>query len=152
MPKSVMPKSDMHQAYMRSLMYVIGGVPRAGETARWLERLSGITGVGLRSLQAAYSGQWISKNKYCSDRTLEILEQAADNARQTHGFVRSIELQIAIWETAPELFQSRIDMARDFVAKLRRYDEERGRLAVAHSAGAATEAAGLPAAPAAAKG
>jgi hypothetical protein len=143
-----MPKSDMHQAYIRSLMYLIGGVPRANETARWIENLSKTTGIGARSLQAAYSGQWISKNKYVSDRTLEILEQAAANARQTQDLVAFTELQIAIWETAPELFQANIAMARDFVDRLRRYDAERGKLNVPtrDGAAAAAEAAGFPAA------
>lgn len=121
---------DMHQAYIKSLMLLIGGIPRPGETDPWLKEMSENLGIGFRSLRAAWYGQWISKNKYVSDKNLEILERAAQNARQTHGFATSIDLQIAIWETAPELFRDQIRMAREFVARLRRYDQERSRTAI----------------------
>jgi hypothetical protein len=139
-----MPKSDMHQAYIRSLMYLIGGMPRPGGRDKWLDDMSKTTGIGSRSLLAAYSGQWISKNKYVSDRTLEILRQVAENAKQSSDLVAFVELQITIWETAPELFQRRIEMAREFVAQLRHYDAERIRSRVpAHDdAGVATLPAG----------
>jgi|SRR5215467_4342960 len=145
-----MQKSDMHQAYIRSLMLLIGGIPRAGEMDAWLDRISKTTGIGFRSLRAAYYGQWISKYTYVSSKTLNKLEWAADDARQNRDTVEFLELQISIWETSANLYQPKIDMARNFVAWLRRYDAEGSRRSIpVRTVGTAAEAAGLS--PAAAK-
>lgn len=115
--------SHMYHAYIKSLMILIaGGAPRNGERDRWIARISETTGIGERSLLAAYWGQWISKDQYVSKRTLELLEKAAENARKTRTVVEFLELQIEIWETRPDLYQWRIALARRFVADLRRHD------------------------------
>lgn len=145
-----MHSTDMHHAYIKSLILVIGGNRRTGEnTKSWLARISRQTDVPDRSLRAAYYGAWISRNQFVSTNTLEKLEQAAENARQTYSIVAFTELQISIWETTPELFQPQIDMARNFVAGLRRYDAARIRSSIPERSdepGTAAEAAGLAAA------
>jgi hypothetical protein len=147
MPNSDMPKPgtytpEDYRAYIRSLMILIaGGAPRNGERDRWLEKISGLTGIGFSTLSAAHKGRWISKNQYVSNNTREKLEAVAAHARKTKTLVEFVELQIDIWETAPEIFdEHRIGLARDFVTRLRRYDAERSRSRIpAHddSAGAA---------------
>jgi hypothetical protein len=143
-----MQNTDMHHAYVKSLLLLIGGVPRAGEIDAWLDKISKTTGIGFASVRAAHYGRWISKNQFVSKKTLQKLEQAAEHARQTSDLVTFLELQIAIWETAPELFQHRIGMARRFIADLRRYDAERLRAdqTARDDAGASAPPAGLAAA------
>lgn len=123
MPKSDKYTPDMYRAYIRSLMIVIGGgKPAHGERDRWLQRISEMTGVSFRSLLAAWSGQWISRHQYVSKHTRERLEAVAENAKQTKTVVEFLELQIDIWETRPELYQRRVSLTRDFIARLREYD------------------------------
>lgn len=157
-----MHSTDMHHAYIKSLMILIaGGPPHAGKTDRWLEDLSRVTKgvaapdapIGFRSLRAAWFGQRISKNQLVSKRTLQILEQAAENARKTRDIVEFAQLQLAIWGTAPQLFQPHIDLTREYLARLRQCDEEceqdRRRMAVSdgrENAATAAPAARLAAA------
>jgi hypothetical protein len=145
-----MHNEDMHHAYIKSLILMIGGNRRPTEnTKAYLSRVSQQTDVGYRSLRAAYYGQWISKNQFVSSDTLKKLEWAAEDAEQTYDAVAFTELQIEIWETAPALFQQHIDAAREFVARLRRYDAERRRIVLparSDDAGVAAPPAGFAAA------
>jgi hypothetical protein len=143
-----MHNTDMHHAYIKSLILVIGGKP-GPNTKAYLDQVSKQSGVGYSSLRAAYYGRWISKNQFVSNETLKKLEQAAENARQTYDIVAFTELQISIWETTPELSHAKIALARDFIADLRRHDAERSRISIearSDEPGTAAEAAGFAAA------
>lgn len=146
-----MHNADMHHAYIKSLIIIIGGNKR--NIKALLLEASRKSDVGFSSIRAAYYGRWISKNQFVSNETLRKLEQAADNARQTHDLVEFTELQIAIWETAPELYQTKIIRARKFIDDMREFDQESRRSAIPardHAdAGAAAPATGLAAAGAA---
>lgn len=132
--------ADAHHAYIKSLMILIGGPPPIGAWDRWMDNLSEITGVGRSSLCAAWKGRWISKNRFVSDNTLRKLEEASEHAEQNHDVITFLEKQIAIWETDPDRFQSRIEIFRDTVSRLRRAGVQRD------DARAAPEAAGFAAA------
>ena len=127
-----MPQIDEHHAYYKALMILIGGgPPRSGQFERWLERVHLRTGVtpeervGKSSLIACWRGKWISSGRFVSRKTHERLEEAGAHARRTKDTVEFLELQIAIWETRPDLFQQDIEEARDFVSRLRRINIRR---------------------------
>ena len=147
--------ADMENQYIRSVIILIGGAQLPGESIkRYLARVSLYTGIGYRSLCAAYyskPGEYISRN------TLEKLERAAQSAKRPDELIAYTEHHLAIWEADPARHRPWIDAGRRFVAELRVYHEgQSGRPALAGTAdvgrdrGAASEAAmaASPAAPA----
>lgn len=108
----------MENSYIRSVIILIGGAQLPGENIKkYLARVSLHTGIGYRSLCAAYWGEYISRN------TLEKLEKAAQSARRPEELIAYTEYHLAVWEADPARYRLWIDAARRFVGELRSYHE-----------------------------
>src|SRR5882672_893510 len=69
--------ATMQNPCTKSMMLAIGGLQRPGEGVKgFLRRVSNLTGIGFRSIERSWYGQYTSRN------TTIQLQQAADHANQ----------------------------------------------------------------------
>ena len=114
----------MQKEYIQQLIAKVGGPFRPNENPpRYIARIADEVGVGFRSMRAAYYGQSISRNRFCSNKFLTKLERAARNAHHREAALTFAKYYLSLWETTPEVHREEMDAAREFIGRINQCNE-----------------------------